>query len=621
MYCMKCGKKIPDESVYCPECGKLLVQNSNQDAEQQISEDTYVIKFKKVGNIETILAIVGILAWIVAVFLPFVSVSFWGFEKTANLIEGGDGWFFIIIAVVAAIVLFFRKMIIYCIVAGIGTVLSIYEVLNVSGALDSAGDYSGFFHMQAGFYFLILGMMISIISSVIIIYKRRNAGDLSGAYKENVSNRTIITIVLVVLGGFCAGFIGFFFFKKIQIKNEDMDKADAVYDSNIQENSGTGEYNNNITDSEQQVGGDYNTENTNNNQNTKQGVDRLVVDNAGLLTDEEIQELINKTAPIAENEAFDIAIVTVDTFGNTSLEDYTNDFYDNNGYQKNGIMLLLSMNERQWHMTTTGSAIESINDEALDDISTVFLPFFSRNEYYKGFDEYISKVIEIMGYADNSTNNEQGMERTDEAESVSMTVVVSATKGSIPMYLGPGEEYSQMNMRIQNNSKIVITEVKTSSDGQEWGYTTFNNTNGWINLKSTYKPDDTAKSDVLPKGPGTQNTNSAVQKIPLKSGYIGESGNENTYLGAFLSDDKTVLTIAEEPYDLYDEELIDYLPRYAGKYKSTDGTGTIVLVDDFGREMYIYLIDSNTIYIENADDSYGDELEGRYEYIDWNSVS
>ena len=37
--------------------------------------------------------------------------------------------------------------------------------------------------------------------------------------------------------------------------------------------------------------------------------------------------------------------------------------------------------------------------------------------------------------------------------------------------------------------------------------------------------------------------------------------------------------------------------------------------------MYIYLIDSNTIYIENADDSYGDELEGRYEYIDWNSVS
>ena len=62
----------------------------------------------------------------------------------------------------------------------------------------------------------------------------------------------------------------------------------------------------------------------------------------------------------------DVAIVTIENLDNRDIEAYTDDFYDYYGYGRgdnhDGIMFLISMGDRKWHITTTGSAINIFTD-------------------------------------------------------------------------------------------------------------------------------------------------------------------------------------------------------------------------------------------------------------------
>ena len=106
-----------------------------------------------------------------------------------------------------------------------------------------------------------------------------------------------------------------------------------------------------------------------------------MVDMADLLSDSEEKELQNQLDEISERQKVDVVVVTVDSLGSKSPMKYADDFYDNNGYgfgnKKDGILLLLSMEERDWHITTTGFGITAITDAGLDYISDEFVSYLS----------------------------------------------------------------------------------------------------------------------------------------------------------------------------------------------------------------------------------------------------
>ena len=56
----------------------------------------------------------------------------------------------------------------------------------------------------------------------------------------------------------------------------------------------------------------------------------LLVDNADLLTDEEESELEAQLDEVSERQAFDVAVVTVDSLEGKTAEAYADDFYDYN---------------------------------------------------------------------------------------------------------------------------------------------------------------------------------------------------------------------------------------------------------------------------------------------------
>ena len=115
-----------------------------------------------------------------------------------------------------------------------------------------------------------------------------------------------------------------------------------------------------------------------------------LIDNAALLTGEEESNLLAKLDEISDRLSVDVAVVTEDSIGDKTPREYADDFYDYNSYKYNpdGVLLLISMEERDWYITTTGSAITAITDARRGNMEDAFLSDLSGGYYYDAFSTY-----------------------------------------------------------------------------------------------------------------------------------------------------------------------------------------------------------------------------------------
>lgn len=128
-----------------------------------------------------------------------------------------------------------------------------------------------------------------------------------------------------------------------------------------------------------------------------------LVDEADLLFDWQEEELLAKLNEISERQQLDVAIVTVSTIMGKNPQDYADDYYDYNGFgfgeNRDGVLLLVNMGERDWHMTTTGYGIHAITDAGVEYISEKFLPDLSDGYYADSFDTFATLCDEFVTQA------------------------------------------------------------------------------------------------------------------------------------------------------------------------------------------------------------------------------
>lgn len=132
-----------------------------------------------------------------------------------------------------------------------------------------------------------------------------------------------------------------------------------------------------------------------------------LVDNANLLSEEEKMELLNKLDEISTRQQMDIVVVTVDSLEGASAMQYANDFYDRYGYgfgtEKDGILFLVSMEERDWYITTTGYGITALTDAGLNYLSEQFLNDLSAGNYATAFTTFAELCDDFITQARNGT--------------------------------------------------------------------------------------------------------------------------------------------------------------------------------------------------------------------------
>lgn len=118
----------------------------------------------------------------------------------------------------------------------------------------------------------------------------------------------------------------------------------------------------------------------------------LLIDNAGLLTEAENKELANKLETISENQNMDVVIITVDSLEGKTPTAYADDFYDYNGYgygpDKDGILFLISMADRDWCISTTGYGIAVFTDKGQEYIVEHIIKDLGNDKFYAAFDKF-----------------------------------------------------------------------------------------------------------------------------------------------------------------------------------------------------------------------------------------
>lgn len=125
-----------------------------------------------------------------------------------------------------------------------------------------------------------------------------------------------------------------------------------------------------------------------------------IVDNAGLLTSEEMADLSQKAYDLTYELEIDIIIVTTWGLDGKTSQEYADDFYDINGYgygeDYSGILLLLAMETREWYMSTCGEAIYIFTDYGLERLGDEIVPWLSSGEYYYAFDVWMDALPEYV---------------------------------------------------------------------------------------------------------------------------------------------------------------------------------------------------------------------------------
>ncbi|MGI6085261.1 MAG: TPM domain-containing protein [Acetivibrionales bacterium] len=130
----------------------------------------------------------------------------------------------------------------------------------------------------------------------------------------------------------------------------------------------------------------------------------LLVDDADLLTDREEKRLNSKLERISEDQECEVAIVTVYSLEGKTATEYADDFFDyNDGYGygdgEDGILLLISVEKRDWAISTHGYAIKAFTDSGLDYMEDEFLPLLRSDDYEEAFSRYAELCDELLTMA------------------------------------------------------------------------------------------------------------------------------------------------------------------------------------------------------------------------------
>ncbi|MDD6220382.1 MAG: TPM domain-containing protein [Clostridia bacterium] len=192
-----------------------------------------------------------------------------------------------------------------------------------------------------------------------------------------------------------------------------------------------------------------------------------VVDMAELLSDSDKTALLSKLDEISERQKLDIVVLTVNTLDGKTPRDYADDFYDYNGYgfgeNKDGILLLVSMEDRDWWISTTGYGITALTDAGIEYISKKFLSDLSDGDYAQAFTTYAELCDQFITQAKTGEPYDIG-NMPKEPFNIAWNILVAFVIGLVVAFvvtnimkkqLKTVQLKSEANNYVKSNSMIV----------------------------------------------------------------------------------------------------------------------------------------------------------------------
>lgn len=131
-----------------------------------------------------------------------------------------------------------------------------------------------------------------------------------------------------------------------------------------------------------------------------------VIDEIGILTESERQELEQLCDEISERQQVDVAIIISEQFTYENIEAEADDYYDYNGYGLgegySGSLLVVGRDSEGYfvYITTCGYGIDCYSDYGIEHlIDTIVENYDNGYDWYNGLKAYISRCDELIDMA------------------------------------------------------------------------------------------------------------------------------------------------------------------------------------------------------------------------------
>jgi uncharacterized membrane protein YgcG len=123
-----------------------------------------------------------------------------------------------------------------------------------------------------------------------------------------------------------------------------------------------------------------------------------VTDDAKVIDESTRKQLETTLATLKERKKIDFAVVTVRSTGDTSVRDQSlalarqrkNDSIEENA---SGLLLLVAIDDRQWHIQISRNLESSLTNEILTSLSTPMTDSFRQKQYSEGILKYVNALI------------------------------------------------------------------------------------------------------------------------------------------------------------------------------------------------------------------------------------
>ena len=185
----------------------------------------------------------------------------------------------------------------------------------------------------------------------------------------------------------------------------------------------------------------------------------LLIDEADLLTESEEASIAEKLANIKKEYDLDIIVLTVNSIGDKTPMEYADDYYDNNGYGKDGALLLVAVEENERYLSTCGSCIDKIDANDLGDKINSLLDEGDYAAAFNGFADFVNKAYSFNVVMNLLVSIGIGL--------LVAFIATSTMKGklnSVRMQKGAANYVKQGSLNITDSRDIFLYRTVTSSE-------------------------------------------------------------------------------------------------------------------------------------------------------------
>lgn len=182
-----------------------------------------------------------------------------------------------------------------------------------------------------------------------------------------------------------------------------------------------------------------------------------LTDEADALTDAEETEILEKLDKISSDKQVDIMICIVPSVGESSAMEYADNLFEDRFYgmgdDRSCVLLLISMEYSDWHITTAGYGITAVTDVGIDYIGEQITPMMSDGNFADAFLEYASLCERFIDMA-RSGNPFDADDLPREPFPAVRNFIICLVIGTIAAWIMTGKKKAQLiTVRKQTAAK------------------------------------------------------------------------------------------------------------------------------------------------------------------------